>query len=412
MKKGSFAICLVSVVLIALIAVFVPSCGGGGGGGGQCTIEVKATLDGSTWSGAVNYTLTPVSGSAFTGTNVSASFSVACGNWTCAYNSGGPAGANLESITPSATQSMTGGPITFTLNFKTIPPEEKCTIVVKATLCGVDWTGNVNYTLTPGSGSVITGTNVSASFSVDCGNWTCAYVSGGPAGANLESITPSTTQSVSGGNTITFTLNFELNEDAGIQFLTWTINGEPVQPGEHSGYVCQIIDAHYQQWVDGCLARVVTINETSWLSITQIAPVQGPNAMVYVVNDWCAVNKTPTPLQKLSQVPSINDQTAQPGHNITLAINVTTRLDVETVWQLVKCTNYTKSINWFGISKAPFEPGMGHPCVLFELVLPGPGQYVFTLQTSALVALMGDVNPQNNSTGWSPALTIVVNVPQ
>jgi len=121
-KKRFFPICLVSVVLIALIAVLVPSCDGTKG-----TIEVKVTLDDADWpssgTGAVNYTLTGPGGSPISGTtSVPKSFSVDAGNWTCAYVSGGPAGAYLESITPSATQSVPGGGnITFTLNFKTTP---------------------------------------------------------------------------------------------------------------------------------------------------------------------------------------------------------------------------------------------------------------------------------------------------
>jgi hypothetical protein len=409
MRKGLFAICL---VLLVSLAVLVPGCEGGGGA--QCNIDVQATLDGSAWSGAVNYTLTGPGATAPTtinGASVPATHSnVDCGNWTCAYVSGGPAGASLESITPSATQSVTGGTITFTLNFKTISPEEKCTIDVKATLCDIPWQGAVSYTLTPVSGSVITGTSVEKSFTVDCGSWTCAYVSGGPSGAYLESITPSATQSVSGGGTITFTLNFELNQDAGIQFLTWTINGEPVQPSEYEVVPCQIIDVHYIQWVDGCPGRVVTVGEMSRLKITQLA---GPApVMIYVINDLCAVNKTPTPVQKLTQVASFNGTTVTPGDSFILAPQTPVDLDVDTGWQLVKCLNYTKSINWFGISKAPFEPGMEHPCVLFELVVPGPGQYTFTLQSSAEVVMAGDVNSQNNSTGWSPPLILIVNVPQ
>jgi hypothetical protein len=43
---------------------------------------------------------------------------------------------------------------------------------------------------------------------VDCGNWTCTYVAVGPVGASFVNITPSATQAVSAGGTITFTLNF------------------------------------------------------------------------------------------------------------------------------------------------------------------------------------------------------------
>ena len=117
MRKRIFAIYSVLVAAIVLLAVLVLSCAPA-----QCTIEVKATLDGSPWSGAVNYTLTSVSGSPINGTIVAKNFNVACGTWTCAYVSGGPSGANLVNITSSTTQSATGSTITFTLSFATLPP--------------------------------------------------------------------------------------------------------------------------------------------------------------------------------------------------------------------------------------------------------------------------------------------------
>jgi hypothetical protein len=296
------------------------------------------------------------------------------------------------------------------------------TIWVKATLCDVPWTGNVSYTLTGPGGSSISGTYVTTIYgSVNPGTWTCAYVSGGPAGAGvacgtygayLDSITPSAAQTVSGNNTITFTLNFELAQDAGIVFDTWTVDDDPVRV-EHVVTVCQIIDAHFKQWVNGCEGYNVTLNETSWLKITQTG---GPGGvMINVVNDDCGLNKTSPPESKmpppvkLSQVATFNGTPVMPGMNIPLALNVSVDLDVETAWQLVKCLNYTKTINWFGISLKAGE----HPCVLFELVVPGPGQYMFILQTSASVALVNnvDANLNNNSTGWSPQLTLMVNVP-
>lgn len=292
------------------------------------------------------------------------------------------------------------------------------TIEVKATLCGNPWptqgTVAMNYTLTPGTGSPINGNNVSATFSVDPGTWTCGNVSGGPAGAHLDSIKPSATQTVSKGGNITFTLDFELDQDAAIEWLTWTVNGEPFVGSElQGGAVCNIIDAHFKQWVNGCEEYQVAVNETSVLLITQ---TQGPVATVYAVNDLCAVNKTPTqglPPVKKSQVVSINGEPLEPGDSWVLMFNIVTPLDVETAWQLVKETDYTKSINWFGISLGgPQEPG--HECVLFELVLPMPhAQYKFTLQTSAMVALVDDtdVNTENNDSGWSPALFLTVNVP-
>ena len=288
------------------------------------------------------------------------------------------------------------------------------TIVVQATLCGTPWQGAVNYTLTPTGGSPVNGSGAPPPHSnMSPASWTCAYVAGGPAGAFLNSIKPSTSQSLVAGGTITFTLDFELNQDAAIQFLTWTVNGAPPQsPSEIIAEPCQIIDAHFKQWVKGCDGYNVTMNEASWLMITQIA---GPAGVVgYVVDDPCAVNKTPAPRQKVSQTASVDNVTREKGYNVTLIPQgAPTLLDVHTQWQLVKGTNYTKNINWFGIWVNAYEPGL-HPCVLFELILPpGPAvQYVFQLQTSADVALVGDtdVDPGNNHDMSAPIM-LIVNMP-
>jgi hypothetical protein len=297
-------------------------------------------------------------------------------------------------------------------------PKTKGTIKVQATLCGNPWppegSGLVDFTLTPASaasGSPFNGNSVPVwyPYVIMPGTWTLGNVSGGPAGAYLDTITPSATQSVSAGENTTFTLNFELNQDAAIHFLNWTVNGNPFQASVLETRPCSIIDAHFAQWVNGCVGYNVTMNETSWLSITQTA---GLPATVVVVDDDCAVNKTPTRVaQKVSQVPSVDNVTRQQGYNITLVLKTPTTLDVHTQWQLVKCVNYTKSINWFGISLVNIEPG-AHPCVLFELVLPMPGQfYQFTLQTSAQVALVGDTdaNPANDAT-MGPPLTLIVDL--
>jgi len=292
------------------------------------------------------------------------------------------------------------------------------TITVKATLCGDDWpaqgTGAVNYTLTPTSGTPITGNNVSASFSVDAGTWTCGNVIGGPPNAFLESITPPSV-TVAAGETKTITLNFEENQDAGIEFLTWTIDTEPIEYVEYEVVPCQIIDVHFEQWVKGCEGYNVTVKETSWLKITQTV---GPGPVqIFVFNDDCALNKTAEPpaenAEKVSQNTTLEGEIVNPGGEpIPLTLDVPVNLDVETIWKMVKEIDYTKSINWFGISKSPFDPGMKHPCVLFELILPDPGVYTFTLVAEANVALVGDtdVNDGNNKATSTP-LILTVNVP-
>ena len=286
MRKRFFAICLVSVVLIALIAVLVPSCEP------SCvpalgTIQVKATLDGYPWTGAMRYFTGKLNvgggGSSISGTtSVPKSFIVDAGNYTCALISGGPPGANVESITPSQTQTVSaGGTITFTLNFKSI-----CTIRVKATLDGATWTGAVNYTVTVQGGSPISGTtSVPRSFSVGTGNWTCAYVSGGPAGASFVNITPSTTQSVSAGSTITFTLNFKTTTP-----ITLTI-----KPPEKDAEVREASNAtnfggEPEMWVGPLVpSEVLRHRAFVWFSLASLpagATIQ--SAKLYLYHSYCA----------------------------------------------------------------------------------------------------------------------------
>jgi len=304
--------------------------------------------------------------------------------------------ALIAALVPSCTQTPTTG-----------------TIEVKATLCGNPWPGAVSYTLTPTSGSAINGTSVPTTHSgVAADTWTCAYVSGGPAGAFL--VAPPSAQTLSAGGTITFILNFELDQDAAIEWITWTVNGVPFVGSEYQAVPCNIIDVHFQQWVDGCEGYNVTVNETSWLHITQTfgpGPVQ-----VFVRGNACAVNKTPTPPGlppvKKSQYVSFNGDPVLPGQYWPIPPPEEEQpalLDVETTWELVKGTNYTKSINWLGISLLG-EPS--HECVLFELILPGPAIYQFTLVASADVALVGDtdVDPGNNH-DMSLPITLTVTVP-
>jgi len=291
------------------------------------------------------------------------------------------------------------------------------TIKVQAQLCGVPWQGALNYTLTPAGGSATNGTAVPYTHSnLTPASWTCAYVAGGPAGAFLNSIKPSASQSLLAGATITFTLDFELNQDAAIKWLTWTLNGVPHgQPSTVEVGPCNVTDVHFQQWVNGCVGYNVTLNETDWLTIIA-SPANPFPVVIYVVNADCALNKTPPsqglPSVKKSQVPSINNATALVGANITLFPGMLATLDVHTVWQLVKGTNYTKNINWLGISKAPFEMPGPHPCVLFELVAPPQGVYSFQLIPSAHVDLVGatDVNMTNND-AMGPPLILNVFVP-
>ena len=167
-------------------------------------LRVNATLDGASWTGKVKYTVTGPQG--YSGSSVSQTFSnIATGSYTVGYNSGGPSGATLASITPQPTQSVVAGHTTiFTLNFHS---ENTSTIRVKATLDGSTWTGSVNYTLSgPYSDS---DTSVPQTFNdLPVGTYTLVYNHGGPSGATLISITSQPTQTTSANKTTTFTMNF------------------------------------------------------------------------------------------------------------------------------------------------------------------------------------------------------------
>jgi len=203
------------------------------------TMVVNATLEGSAWSGQVNYNITGPE--ARSGSSVSQSFSdLAVGAYTVTYSSGGPAGATLTSITPSPTQTLSaGGTITFSLNFHMQPASA---IVVNATLDGASWSGQVRYSIHgPYADSH---TSVPQTFtSLPAGTYTLSYRSGGPSGATLASITPQPTQTLSAGGTIYFSLNFHsqvtgtITVGATLDGSTWsglvnyTIHGPEVDSG-------------------------------------------------------------------------------------------------------------------------------------------------------------------------------------
>jgi hypothetical protein len=109
-------------------------------------------------------------------------------------------------------------------------PSESAAIQINATLCGESWHGDLTYVLTCEGEDDIVGATAPGSHTVAPGEWTCEYDTGGPPGSTLLDIKPSVNQTVTAGGTITFTLEFEQGQDASIEFVGWTINGEPVPP--------------------------------------------------------------------------------------------------------------------------------------------------------------------------------------
>ncbi|MBM3148646.1 MAG: hypothetical protein FJZ88_01275, partial [Chloroflexi bacterium] len=193
--------------------------GGGPAAGG---ISVYATLDGTPWTGAADFTVTgPTTRS---GAAVPSNFTdLSQGTYTVTYNYGGPAGASLASITPSPTQNLTAGSsLAFTLNFHR---HSTSNINVSATLDGAAWSGAVDYTLSgPYNDSHH---SVPASFpGLPSGTYTLSYNGGGPAGATLTSISSAPTQSLGLGGNINFTLNFT-HQTFGNVIINTTLNGAP-----------------------------------------------------------------------------------------------------------------------------------------------------------------------------------------
>jgi len=86
-------------------------------------IVVRATLDGSPWSGPLYFAISGTKGvKEFFDNMVPRKFyQLPAGVYTASRSSNGPAGSRLDSITSSPTQDLsTGGIITFTFNFITI----------------------------------------------------------------------------------------------------------------------------------------------------------------------------------------------------------------------------------------------------------------------------------------------------
>jgi len=195
-------------------------------------IMVKATVDGTPWSGAVNYSISGLKADA--GYTVPQNLdNYPAGIYILTYNYGGPAGATLVSITPSPTQSLsTGGAINFTLNFQR---QLTGVITVNAVVDGSPWSGPCNYTITGPATNY--GTSTPQNFvNQPAGVYTLTYNSGGPPGAMITGITPSPTQKLSTGGAINFTLNFQ-RQFVGTIVVNATLDGAPWRVAIGSGVV-------------------------------------------------------------------------------------------------------------------------------------------------------------------------------
>lgn len=210
--------------------------------------SISATLNGAQWSGPLNYTVShySINGPAEkTGYSVPGTISgLSSGNVQLNYNSGGPEGATLSDIAPSAQQTLgSGGMLYFTLNF--VHQQAYGNIVVHATLDGAPWqtaagSGPVSYSIQgPRSSS---GSTIPNSYTNHpAGSYNITYESGGPIGAVFAGVSPSTMQTLAPNGTIIFTLNFR-TQSRGTVNVNATLNGEP-----WSGAVGYVLNGPYPE---------------------------------------------------------------------------------------------------------------------------------------------------------------------
>ena len=174
------------------------------------SIMVNATLDGKAWqtaigSGAINYTIVgPVTDSDST---IPQTFgNQPGGKYTLQYNSGGPIGATLVSISPSPSQTLSANNpnLVYTLNFS---GQQKGTVSVTAMLNGEPWSGAVGYVIN--GPYVESGGNVpNVVGNAPPGNYSVSYSSGGPPSAVFQGVQPGSQTLQPGGN-IQFVLLFK-----------------------------------------------------------------------------------------------------------------------------------------------------------------------------------------------------------
>jgi hypothetical protein len=262
----------------------------------------------------------------------------------------------------------------------------------------------VDYTLTgPGATAptVIDGDTVPDTFTVDAGNWTCAYVAGGP-GTFVDITTDETQEVTAGGNPVTFTLNFVTVPplDATISFKSWTINGVEVPPGTYILYSGDWVDVEYTEHVYGPAGNV-TVHQTSWLQVHNIGYEgiePGPSIWLHCVNAPGAVSMDP-PATGSNQQCTVEGLPVDICDEIELKYCEPVWLDVEIDWNLEICTTYTKTINWISFPSPP---------VLFDIMPPFVVGQSLNMTAYACIDLEGDTNSQNDCTDESDSGTLTI----
>jgi hypothetical protein len=119
-----------------------------------------------------------------------------------------PTSAGTQTGTIKLFNSTNASPLTISLAGSGIgAPVTTGNIQINATFNGSPWSGNL-YTSLTGPESYTDGKTPITHTGLVPGGYTESYSAGGPGGATLQSITPSTSQTLTAGSTITFTYNF------------------------------------------------------------------------------------------------------------------------------------------------------------------------------------------------------------
>jgi hypothetical protein len=141
--------------------------------------------------------------------------------------------ANMQVVfVPNATGQQTGtiklfnstnaSPLTLNVSGTGVAaPVTTGNIQVNVTFNGSPWNGFVGYTVT-GPESYNGGTAPNTYYNLVPGAYTIAYTQGGPGGANFTGLTPSATQTLTTGTTLTYTLNFTGLNTFGLGYATPT----------------------------------------------------------------------------------------------------------------------------------------------------------------------------------------------
>jgi len=268
------------------------------------SIKVAATLNGSPWSGSVSYSLTGPFKDA--DVIVPQTFSnMPTGTYTMTYNSGGPSGAVLSSISPSPTQTLASGSnIVYTLNFSTASASN---LSVTALYNGVAWTGPVLYSLSGHINNNYTSVPLQLNNATP-GTYYINYKGGGPPGATLGNIAPGQSLVLASGGSAGFILNYYVPQQTGNVVVDANLNGSP-----WSGMVSYMLSGPFQS-NDNQVPRTYNSVPVGNYSLTYMGG--GPPGAVLT-------SITPAPAQSLSGGRTIGfnlNFTAQPSTG-TIVVN-------------------------------------------------------------------------------------------